>query len=85
MPEPTQFIFKYREILEDLIKRADLHEGKWQLIMTLGFSGINAGPTEDEVVPAAVVAITGIGLRKAAPDSPPALTADAAVVNPAST
>jgi hypothetical protein len=84
MPEATRLMFKHQEVLEALIKRAGLHEGRWQLIMTFGLAGMNMGPSESEVVPGAAVAITGIGLQRASADSPPALTADAAVVNPAS-
>lgn len=85
MPEVNQYTFKYQEVLEALIKKAGLHEGKWQLIMTFGLAAANMGPTAAELVPGAAVAVTGIGLQKAGPGSPEALTVDAAVVNPAST
>ena len=85
MPEVNQYMFKYSEVLEALIKTAGLHEGKWQLVMTFGLAGANMGPTEAEMVPGAAVAVSGIGLQKATENSPKALTADAAIVNPAST
>jgi hypothetical protein len=85
MPETTRLSFNYREVLAALIKQADLHEGKWQLIMTFGLGAANMGPTETEVVPGAAVAVTGIGLQRATEQSPSALTADAAEVNPPST
>ena len=84
MPEANSFMFKYQEVLEVLIKKAGLHEGKWQLIMSFGLAAANMGPSESEIVPGAAVAVTSIGLQKAMPESPAALTADAAVVNPAS-
>jgi hypothetical protein len=84
MPETSQLMFKYQEVLEALIKQAGLHEGRWQLIMVFGLAGANMGPNENEIVPGAAVAVTGIGLQKAGPESPKALTADAAAVNPAS-
>ena len=84
MPDASQYMFKYQEVLEALIKKADLHEGRWQLILSLGLAGANFGPTPAEVVPGAAVAVTGIGLQKATPDSPDALTIDAAKANPAS-
>jgi len=83
MPETSQLMFKYQEVLEALIKKADLHEGKWQLIMTFGLGAGNMGPNEAEIVPGAMVAVTSIGLQKAVEGAPPALVADAAVVNPA--
>jgi hypothetical protein len=76
-------MFKHKELLLALVKAAGLHEGKWQLIMTFGLAGMNVGPSEAEVVPGATVAITGIGLQKATPESPTALVIDAAEVNPA--
>jgi len=85
MPEINQYTFPYQEVVEALIKKAGLHEGKWQLTMSFGLSGANVGTTGTDVVPAAIVPITGIGLQKAKADSPAALTVDAAVVNPAST
>jgi hypothetical protein len=85
MPEINQYTFKYPEIIEALIKSAGLHEGKWQLVMTFGLAAINMGPTSEEVVPGAGVAIASIGLQRATPESPPALVLDAAEVNPAST
>jgi hypothetical protein len=45
---------------------------------------MNMGPTPAELVPGAAIAVTGIGLVKATPESPEALTIDAAVANPAS-
>jgi hypothetical protein len=77
-------MFKYQEVLEALIKKAGLHNGKWQLIMTFGLAAGNMGPNDAEIVPGAMVAVTSIGLQKAAEGAPAALVADAAIVNPAS-
>ena len=84
MPDVDQYTFKYSEVLEALIKKAGLHEGRWQLVMTFGLAAINVGPNPDEIVPGAAIGIQSIGLRKAADDSPKSLVADAAEVNPAS-
>jgi len=84
MPEIKQYTFNYQEVLEALIKKAGLHEGRWQLIMSFGLAGANMGPTPAELVPGAAVAVTSIGLQRATHDSPEVLTADAAIVNPAS-
>jgi hypothetical protein len=84
MPEVNQFYFKYPEVIEALIKKAGLHEGKWQLIVNFGLGPVNMGPTPDQIVPGAALAVIAIGLQKATPESPEALTADAAVINPAS-
>jgi hypothetical protein len=83
MPEIEQYKFKHKEVVELLIKSAGLHEGKWQLALEFGLAALNMGPSPDEVVPGAAVAVVSIGLQRANPESPPALVADAAVVNPA--
>lgn len=85
MPEVTQYTFKYSEVVEALIKKAGLHEGKWQLVMSFGLAGLNLGPNSAEVVPGAALAVTSVGLTKATPESPEALVLDASLVNPAST
>jgi len=53
--------------------------------MNFGLAAANFGPTPSDIVPGAAVAVAGIGLLKAAPESPEALVIDAAEVNPAST
>jgi hypothetical protein len=83
MPEATSYMFKHKELLEMLIKKAGLHQGRWILAVNFGFSGGNMGPNPEEVSPGAVVAVLGIGIAQAQPDSPPGLTLDAAEVNPA--
>ena len=83
MPETSQVTFAHKEVLELLIKRANIHEGKWMLSVTFAFSGANIGPTPDQVIPAAVVGIQSLGIQKAQPDSPDSLVLDAAIINPA--
>jgi hypothetical protein len=85
MPEVSSYTFTYKEVLTALVKQAGLHDGRWQLTMMFGLAGANMGPDEASVVPGAAVAVTAIGLQKAAPESPSSLTVNAAEVNPAST
>jgi hypothetical protein len=85
MPEVNQYSFTHKEVLELLIKKAGLHEGKWQLLTTFSLAAAFAGPTPDQIIPAAIVGVMNLGIQKAAPDAPPGLTLDAAIVNPAST
>ena len=82
MPEINQYQFKYREVLEALVKHAGLHEGKWQLVMTFGLGAVNMGATAQDVVPGAAVAVQAINLQRAVAESPEALTIDASEVNP---
>jgi hypothetical protein len=85
VPEITQYTFKHREVLEALIKKAGLHEGKWQLVMMFGLNALNIGPNPEEVVPGAAIGIMSVGLVKAGPDAPASLVLDAGMVNPVST
>lgn len=82
MPDVNQYVFSYKELLEMMVKKAGLHEGKWSMLVNLGFAAINGGPSPDQIVPTGLVAIQAIGIQKSAPDAIPALTIDAAEVNP---
>jgi hypothetical protein len=84
MPEANQFMFGHKELVELMVKKADLHEGKWTLAITFGFGAVNGGPTPDQVMPTGVVAVQAIGIHKAQPDSPEPITVDASVINPVS-
>jgi hypothetical protein len=82
MPEINQVMYKHRELVELLIKHAGLHEGRWILMANFGFSAGNFGPSNDQMSPGAVVALTHLGLQRAQPDTPEEMSVDAAVVNP---
>lgn len=80
MGEPTQITFKHAEIVELLLKKHGIHEGIWGLFIKFGLNASNVGPTEAEVMPAAIIAVLEIGLQKFDKESNIAL--DAAKVNP---
>lgn len=82
MPEVNQLFFQHKEIVELLIKKAGIHEGKWVLAVNIGFSAGNFGPTLDQLVPGAVLTVLGIGLNRATPETPDALKVDASLINP---
>jgi hypothetical protein len=84
MPEASQYSFSHKELVELMIKKTGLHEGKWMLLVTFGFGAVNSGPSPDQVMPTAVVGIQSVGIQKATTDAPESLTVDAGVVNPAS-
>jgi hypothetical protein len=83
MPEVNQIFFQHKEVVELLIRKADLHDGKWILSVNFGFTAGLFGPTPEQTSPGALVGILGIGLTRAAPDTPDALQVDASQVNPA--
>jgi hypothetical protein len=84
MPEVNQYTFSHKEIVELMIKKIGLHEGRWMLQITFGFAALNGGPSPEQAMPSGVVGVQTIGLIRAQPESPASLTVDAAEVNPAS-
>lgn len=82
MPEINQYTFSHRELLELLIKKADVHEGKWAIMMSFGFSAGNFGPAPDQMSPGAIVVVTNVGIQRATSDAPEEIVLDAAVINP---
>jgi hypothetical protein len=83
VPEIDQYGFTHKEVVAALVKKANLHTDKWQLLVNFGLAAANIGPERGQTMPTALVAVTKVGLIKAKPDSPEELTVDAAVVNPA--
>ena len=82
MPEVNQIFFAHKEVLEHLIKKADVHEGKWMLAVNFGFAAGNFGPGPDQLSPGAIVTVLSVGIQRAGVDTPEPATLDAAVVNP---
>jgi hypothetical protein len=82
MPEVNQYLFTHKELLEILIKQAGVHEGKWTIMTSFGFTAGNFGPSPGQMSPGAVVTVLQMGIQRAAPGAPEEMTADAAVINP---
>jgi hypothetical protein len=82
MPEANQYIFSTKEIIELCIKKADLHEGRWTILVGFGISAGQFGPTPNQMAPGVAVVANQIGVQRAAPDTPEVLVVDAAVLNP---
>jgi hypothetical protein len=82
MPEIDQYTFTNKELLELLIKKADVHEGTWMLVANFGITPGNMGPSPDQFAPGVAVVISKMGIARVKGDSPEAVSMDAAVVNP---
>lgn len=83
MAEATQFIFKYQEVVEALIKKQGIHEGNWRLLIEFGLSvtNVNTVPEgEPRLMPATISLVQGIGILRTEETSN--LSVDAAKVNP---
>ncbi len=78
-----EYSFSNKEVVTALIKLQGLHEGIWMLSLRFGIAATNVQNTTEpngDPVPAAVVPIVGIGLRKKDKLNP--LAVDAADANP---
>ena len=80
MGEPNQYVFSFKELAEALIKKQDLHEGIWGVYVEFAIHGANAGPSDDQLLPTAIVPIMKLGLQKFGSENN--LSVDAAKVNP---
>ena len=79
MPEVKQVTFAYKEVVEALLKKHNIHEGIWGIYVEFGIQGANVeSPTG--VYPSAIVPIKTIGLQRM--NKVTALSVDAAEVNP---
>lgn len=85
MPEANQFTWTHKELVTLLVKAADIHEGRWWLMMNFGMGAGNFGPSEEQVGPGAFVAVTAVGIQRETSEAkaPSGLVVDAAEVNPA--
>lgn len=86
MPETNQILMSHSELLELLIKRADVHEGVWALVLGWSMGTGNYGPTPDQTYPGVAVTLMNVGIQRMPagpfPTIPGAVFLDAAKVNP---
>ena len=80
MAEASQITFSYKEVAEALIKKQGLHEGIWGVFIKFGLAASNVGTTDNDLKPAAMLAVMELGLQRF--DKENNLSVDAAKVNP---
>jgi hypothetical protein len=83
MPNADRFVFSHKQLLETLVKKAGIHEGKWTLRANFGCIPGNFGPSADKISPGLAIALMDVGIVPAAADHPESMVIDAAIVNPA--
>ncbi|HEY7489544.1 MAG TPA: hypothetical protein VIH59_00335 [Candidatus Tectomicrobia bacterium] len=84
MAEAQTYVFDYKEVAEALVKKQGIHEGLWGIYMEFGIGGGSIpGPSENTLVPTAIIPVVKIGIHRF--DKPNPLTVDAAEINPPST
>jgi hypothetical protein len=80
MAEASQLTFSFKEVVEALVRKQDLHEGIWGLNVNFGLQATSMGPTESDLKPVGILAIVSIGLQRQEKETN--LSVDAAKVNP---
>lgn len=81
MAQPNQIMYSFKELAALMVKDQGMHEGYWGLSVRFGISATNAGVSESDLRPTALVPIVEIGLQKF--EEVNNLSVDAAEVNPA--
>ena len=81
MPQANQYVFSNKELLELLIRQAGVHEGKWILMASFGFTAGNFGPSNEQMSPGVAVVISQMGIQRASAETPEAMSIDASVIN----
>lgn len=64
MADATQYLFSHKELVVLLVKELKIHEGIWGLHVKFGLGATNAGPSESELMPAAILGVIGVGLQQ---------------------
>lgn len=82
MPEPTQFSFTWAEVAELLVKRANLHEGRWVVLPEFSVNAGIIGQTPGDSKPGAAILLNSLQLVRAQADAPERLVVDASIINP---
>jgi hypothetical protein len=82
MAESTEIMFDYKDVVELLVKKQNLHDGIWSLHIRFGMKATNIGSSADsnDHVPTAMVGVLQIGIHRV--DKENNLSIDAAKVNP---
>ena len=80
MAEVAHYTVTFKELVELIVKKLDLHEGIWELRSGWALGPANMGPTPDQVFPGVAVAMTQIGIHRVAKET--SLAVDAAKINP---
>jgi hypothetical protein len=78
--ENKPVIFPLTDISEMLVKKLGKHEGHFEISLEFQIGVGAVGPSQESVLPGAIIGVKGVGLREV--ESPNPLSVDAAVVNP---
>lgn len=82
MAPENQYFFNHKDLVTQMIRSLDIHEGLWTLAIQFGLMATNVSEQEDgsEAIPAAITSIGAIGIQRTAELVSGCV--DAAIVNP---
>jgi hypothetical protein len=69
MADATRYTFSYEEIVEALIKKQGLEDGRWAFYVEFGIAGANGGPDDEQPIPMAIVPLLKVGLQRVEADA----------------
>lgn len=69
MPDVSQYTFTHKEIVELLVKKTGVTDGKWQLMINFGFSAGNVGADDKTLHPSGIVSVVNVGIQKVSEQS----------------
>jgi hypothetical protein len=64
MAEATQIIYSFKEIAELMVKDQGISEGFWGIYVKFGIKAANAGESDNDIRPTALVPVLELGLQK---------------------
>ena len=64
MAEATQIIYSFREIARLMVQEQGITEGYWGIYVRFGIKAINAGESDNDLRPTAIVPVVELGLQK---------------------
>lgn len=80
MAEVNHHVFTFKEVVEALLKKENIHEGIWGIYVEFGLGSGNAGPSDNELFPTAFIPIRTLGIQRVEKEN--SLSVDAAKVTP---
>lgn len=80
MSEADEYTYSLEEVAKALMSVQGIHKGIWAISVEYKFAAINAGPSQKEILPSAIIGLSGLRLNKAKKGEP--LAFDAAILNP---
>ena len=80
MAEVNQYVFDFKEVVEALLRKQGIREGIWGIYVEFGLNAANVGPTDEQLLPTALISIKKIGIQRLEKETN--LTVDASKLPP---